>query len=172
MTEYDKKWNMKYEQLVKLKQEKGHCMVPPRYEQNKSLGMWVSKQRTVLRNNKKRQERKKMLDAIKCAWKAEYTHFKPKDKIWNHKCKKLVEFKRKKGHCMVPFNFEQDKSLGIWVSNQRVRHAKKKMRPARMKLLDELDFFWNADTLGARSSTMDVRRLVIGSFRPWDRPSF
>jgi hypothetical protein len=73
---------------------------------------------------------------------------------------------------MVPFNFEQDKSLGIWVSNQRVRHAKKKMRPARMKLMDELDFFWNADTLGARSSTTDVRSLVIGSFRPWDRPSF
>jgi hypothetical protein len=28
---------------------------------------------------------------------------------------------------MVPFNFEQDKSLGMWVSNQRARHAQKKM---------------------------------------------
>jgi hypothetical protein len=166
MTEYDKKWNMKYEQLVKFKQEKGHCMVPPRYEQNNSLGMWVSTQRTFLRNNKIRQDRKRILDAIGFAWKADYTHFKPDDKLWIHQCKKLVEFKRKKGHCMVPFRYEEDNSLGIWVSTQRKHHNNNKIRLDRKEILDQIGFAWKGCTPAPRSSssssTTDVRILFIG----------
>jgi hypothetical protein len=75
----------------------------------------------------------------------------------------MVEFKRMNGHCLVPQ--KNSSSLEIWVAKQRARHAKNKMRPERKKILDELDFCWNAeDPLVARSSTTDVRRLVVGSF--------
>ncbi len=63
---------------------------------------------------------------------------------------------------MVPRRYEQDKSLGGWVINQRtIRHANNKMLPARKELLDELDFVWKADTVATRPSTIDVRGLAI-----------
>jgi hypothetical protein len=123
MTEYyDKKWNMNYEKLVKFKRTNGHCMVPRRYEQDKSLGEWVSKQRKVHNNNTIRLDRKRILDQIGFAWKADAAHqFKPDDKLWLQQHEKLVEYKRINGNCKVPRRYEQDKSLGEWVTKQRGR---------------------------------------------------
>ena len=42
-------WNQRFEELVKFKQEYGHCVVPQLFEQNKALGKWVSKQREQYR---------------------------------------------------------------------------------------------------------------------------
>jgi hypothetical protein len=42
----DKKWNKQHETLLKFKGISGHCMVPQSYEQDKSLGIWASTQRT------------------------------------------------------------------------------------------------------------------------------
>jgi hypothetical protein len=56
MTEcHDEKWNMRCEQLVKLKESNGHCVVPARScEQDESLGIWVSKQQTLHDNDNMR----------------------------------------------------------------------------------------------------------------------
>jgi hypothetical protein len=70
---------------------------------------------------------------------------------------------------MVPHRYERDKYLGKWVSNQRSIHNKNKLRRDRKELLDGIDFAWKADTHAARSSTNDVRGLVIGSFHALDR---
>jgi hypothetical protein len=70
------------------------------------------------------------------------TEFK---KQWNMKCEKLVEFQRKNGHCMVPFKYEQEKSLGTWVNTQRIRHANNKIRLDRKTILEEIGFAWKAD---------------------------
>jgi ferredoxin-thioredoxin reductase catalytic subunit len=43
-------------------------------------------------------------------------NFKPDDMLWQKRYEKLVELKRKYGHCTVPKSYEQDKSLG----NKRV----------------------------------------------------
>jgi hypothetical protein len=46
------------------------------------------------------------------------------DKQWNMKCKKLVEFGQKNGHCMVPRSHKKDKSLiGRWVERQQTFHS-------------------------------------------------
>jgi hypothetical protein len=60
--------------------------------------------------------------------------------------KKLVEFKRNNGHCMVPHRYKQDKDLGRWISKQRNKNNNNKMPPDRKKLLDELDFTWKSDS--------------------------
>jgi hypothetical protein len=65
------------------------------------------------------------------------------DQQWNVKYEKLVEFKRKKGHCILPCACEQDKSLGIWVRTQRGKHSK--MRPDRKERHDEIGFAWKED---------------------------
>jgi hypothetical protein len=143
---HDKKWNMRYEQLLKFKQNNGHCVVPKSYEQDKSLGMWVARQRNGHNNDKLRQDRKERLDEIGFAWKADDDHtFKPDDKLWHHKYEKLVEFKRKHGHCMVPQKKKGDVSLGMWVSHQRKNHSNNKMRQDRKERLDEIGFAWKDD---------------------------
>jgi hypothetical protein len=166
MTERDQKWNMKYEKLVEYKRTNGHCMVPFKYQQDKALGEWVSTQRTLHKNNKKkfRPDRKRILDEIGFVWTVENTT-STNDKLWHLQHEKLVEFKRTNGHCLVPFKYQQDKALGNWVSKQRKLHKNNKMRPDREKLLDKIGFAWKHCTLAVPSSTTDVRgRVIVGLF--------
>jgi hypothetical protein len=156
----DKLWHQQHEQLVEFKRENGHCMVPTYYKQDKSLKEWVTTQRSNHGNNKIRPDRRKLLDELGFAWKPEG---------WDQQYEKLVEFKHKKGHCMVPHRYEQDKFLGRWVNRQRTFHKNNKMQPDREKLLDKIGFVWNVRTLAVRSSSTDVRGLVIGSFHALGR---
>jgi hypothetical protein len=146
MMEYDKKWNMKYEKLVEFKRTNGHCMVPCKYEQDKSLGRWVMNQRA--RQNKIRLDRKTILDEIGFAWKGECAPLAGgdrRDKKWNRQYEQLVEFKRKNGHCMVPSKYEQDKALGKWVSFQRTYYNNNRLLLDRKRLLGDLGFAWKDD---------------------------
>jgi hypothetical protein len=144
MTEvFDKRWNTQYEKLVEFKRHNGHCMVPIKYEQYKSLAQWVAKQRNQHVNNKIRQDRKERLDEIGLPWKVDGTD---NDKLWHQHYEKLVDFKRKNGHCVVPFKYQEDKFLGQWVSHQRTFHKYNKLRLDRKGILDEIGFVWKAYT--------------------------
>jgi hypothetical protein len=103
---------------------------------DKSLGDWVHSQRKSHSKNKLRLDRKVLLDDIGFVWKVGKSARAP----WNKHYEELVEFNRKNGHCLVPQKYQQDASLGKWVSNQRRRHAK--LRLDRKVLLDELGFVW------------------------------
>jgi hypothetical protein len=75
---------------------------------------------------------------------------------WHLQYKKLVEFQRQNGHCIVKIKGWKDagnKSLAIWVSNQRQTHVRNNMRLDRKELLDQLGFAWK---VSARSCTTDV----------------
>jgi hypothetical protein len=133
---HDKLWHQQYELLVEFKRKNGHCMVPKCYKQDKSLGRWVGEQRKMCNNNKIRLDRKRISEEIGFAWKDDGAH---NYEIWHKQYEKLIEFKRKNGHCMVPTCYKQDKSLWNWISDQRTRHIKNKMRPDRKELLDELE---------------------------------
>jgi hypothetical protein len=43
----DKLWHQEREKLGDFQRKNGHCMVPRRCEQDKSLGKWVSNQRGI-----------------------------------------------------------------------------------------------------------------------------
>jgi hypothetical protein len=90
------------------------------------------------------------LDEIGFVWKVDISA------LWNKQYGKLVEFKRKNGHCNVMARYQEDMSLGKWVGTQRGNHAKNKIRSDRKVLLDEIGFVWKVDTVGARCSTKDV----------------
>jgi hypothetical protein len=165
------KWCQQYAKLVEFQRKTGHCIVPFRYKQDKSLGRWVGQQRSLYSPNKLQPGRKNLLDKLDFVWNLEIAD--NNEKKWHQQYKKLVEFKRKNGHCVVPARSDQDKVLGNWVGKQRSFHRRKEMRPDRKDLLDELEFDWKADPLAARSSTInDVRGLVIGSFCTWVRSFF
>jgi hypothetical protein len=83
---------------------------------------------------------------------------------WNTQYEKLVEFKRKKGHCVVPQNGEDDKynkALGDWVSKQRSYHKNGLIRQDRKELLDEIEFVWKVH--------IDVRQGVHHYSRVYDK---
>jgi hypothetical protein len=111
-----------------------------------------------------RVDHKELLDELGFVWNVE-------DHQWNLQYEKMVEFKRKNGHCVVkkitgPKDAGLNKTLGKWVANQRGRHANNKLRLDRKVLLDELGFVWRAATVPTHSSTTDVscRWWFISSF--------
>ena len=162
----DKKWHQQYEKLVEFKRKNGHCIVPFNYEQDKSLGKWVSMQRTNHTKKTIRLDRKELLDELGFAWKVDpiAARASGEDKKWHQQYEKLVEFKQINGHCIVPRSYEQDKAFGAWVSMQRRVHTNNTIRLERKELLDELGFVWRVAPITAHTSTMDdVRGLVIGS---------
>jgi hypothetical protein len=135
----DKKWNKQYEKLVEFKRKQGNCVVSRRYKEDVSLGRWADLQRRLYSKNKLRLDREGLLDEIGFAWKVDYSA------EWNKQYEKLVEYKRKNGHCLVPKRYHEDMSLGKWVDNQRGRHAKNELRLDRKVLLDEIGLVWRVD---------------------------
>jgi hypothetical protein len=132
----------------------------------------VSNQLTSRFHNKMRPDQKKLLDELGFLWRVDRTVWKG-DGLHhakrNKQHEKLVEFEQMNGHCMVPCDCKRDKSLGRRVVNQWRNNANSKMRPDWKELLDKLQFIWKADALAARSSAMDARGLVIGSFHALGR---
>jgi hypothetical protein len=155
--DYSAQWNKQYEKLVAFKRKNGHCLVPKRYHEDMSLGKWVDNQRGGHAKNELRLDRKVLLDEIGLVWRVDYSA------RWNKQYEKLVEFKRKNGHCQVPQLYKADASFGMWVHSQRRYHIK--IRPDRKGLLEELGFAWKAGTAAPRSSTTNVRGLIIASFQ-------
>jgi hypothetical protein len=143
-------WNKQYGKLVEFKRKHGNFLVPSWYQEDASLGNWVITQRTAHTNNNMPLDRKGLLDEIGFVWRVD------NDAPWNKQYGKLVEFKQKNGHCLVPNKYKEDKSLGIWVCKQRQLHIKNKIRSDRKGLLEELGFAWKADKVAARSSTTHV----------------
>jgi hypothetical protein len=138
MTEHDRFWHQQYKKLVEFKRMNGHCRVPHRFEQDKSLGGWVARQRNHHKHNKLRLDSKRLLDEIGFAWKADEAN----NMLWHQQYEKLVQFKGENGHCMVPTTFQHNKSFGLWVMTQRSNHVHNKMRLDRKRLLNEIGFVW------------------------------
>ena len=63
-------WNKRFRELQEYKSFHGDCNVPVAYNENPQLGIWVSYQRAARKNMP--EERRKMLDDINFAWKAQH----------------------------------------------------------------------------------------------------
>jgi hypothetical protein len=132
----DKKWYQQYEKLVQLKRKNGNCTLPSGYyQQDHALFNWVMTQRSYHKSHKIRVDRKHLLNEIGFVWSrldacgcsldvvTDYN-----DKQWHQQYEKLVEFKRKNGHCIVPKRPKEGLSFGQWVARQRMVYNKKKMK--------------------------------------------
>lgn len=80
--------------------------------------------------------------------------------LWQARFDDLVEFKKKHGHCEVPYICRPNRALGLWAKKQRflyqqhqkwqeeiqtyrVSRVKNCIRKVRMDLLNEIGFVWN-----------------------------
>jgi hypothetical protein len=64
----DELWNVRYEELVEFKRQKGHCNVPRKFQHNEQLGRWVSTQRQFYNQEKLSEARVTKLEEIGFEW--------------------------------------------------------------------------------------------------------
>ncbi|GFH62020.1 hypothetical protein CTEN210_18496 [Chaetoceros tenuissimus] len=143
--------------LQNFKEKYGHCNVPSRYEDDPSLGHWVSDIRytykQIQQGNKPKygltQARIKQLDEIGFQWKIR-SH-----SSFDTNIAKLRQFKEKYGHCNVPRKYTDDLPLGNWVDG--IRYAAKQIQlgkkprhcltQADIKMLNKMGFQWQLKKL-------------------------
>jgi superfamily II DNA or RNA helicase len=128
-------WEEGFNHLKMYSDRVGHCRVPQRHEENGfPLGAWLSRQR----QNKATLSlaRRQRLEELGFIWDE-------READWEEGFNYLKAYEKREGHCNVPKSHKENEfSLGLWVSEQRVN--KEKMSSKRRQRLNELGFIWNA----------------------------
>jgi hypothetical protein len=112
------KWDHRFQELLKFKEEFGHCLVPHRWARDKVLARWVKRQRYQfkLKGHGQRstltEKRRQALERVGFVWSSHHA-------IWDEKLQELKEFTRHHGHANVPSKYPQNRQLSIWVRSQR-----------------------------------------------------
>ena len=117
-TSFDERCN----QLLRFKEEIGHCNVPVKYSGNPSFGKWCSTMRTAYKkiqkgmktNRNLSQDRIERLEEIGFQWQVvDY------NESFKKRCRELMAFKEEFGHCNVFYKYADNPSLGQWCSTMR-----------------------------------------------------
>ncbi|KAL3928486.1 MAG: hypothetical protein SGBAC_012631 [Bacillariaceae sp.] len=144
---HDEKWNFHFNELVAFKKKLGHCNVPYGFEENKALSRWVKRQRYQYKQKREGktqampESRIRKLDQVGFVWGAQ-------ELLWQTRFHELKEYKTKNAHCNVPYIYDPNPKLAIWVKCQRrqyklLREGKpSNMTVCRIKALNELGFVW------------------------------
>lgn len=90
---------------------------------------------------------------------------------WEIMFDRLVEFKEKHGHCLVPNRYKADNKLGSWVSTQRRQYKAMEtgrfnattLPDDRVQRLESIGFIWS--TSDPRRVEWDVRFSQLNAFR-------
>jgi hypothetical protein len=143
---HDKKWQIRYTELLFFYSENGHAAVPHTYPSNPKLARWVKRQRhqyKLLQDNQlstMTDERANLLDDLGFIWDSHGVS-------WREKFVSLKAYREANGHCHVPSN-HSDKKLATWVKCQRRQYKLYRngkacaMTPVRIWELEEVGFLW------------------------------
>ncbi len=129
-------WDFRFGQLVVFKRKYGHCNVPVGFKKYPSLVHWVRTQRKNQRKGALEQGKVEKLNAINFAWDVH-------DDLWAQRFEKLVNFKKKHGHCNVPDNCKENPSLGRWVHRCRMNYKKGLLEQDKKNKLNAINFTWD-----------------------------
>lgn len=136
----ERRWERMFEELCKYKQACGHCGVPKEANGKETLSRWVWRQRVRAKKNLMRPDRRRRLDQIGFLWQVR----NPRLENWDDQCAKLAAFKKKFGHCNVPYKWKKDPWFGHWVSEQRGLRNRGRLREDRVARLERLGFNWTS----------------------------
>ena len=128
-------WEEMFTRLVQFKERAGHCNVSQKWREDPQLGTWVSVQRRVRKQDKLSRERIRRLAAIGFEWD-------PHAALWEEIFTRLVEFKRRFGHCNVPQQWPEDPQLARWVHKQRQSKKRDNASRERIRRLGEVGLVW------------------------------
>ncbi len=141
-------WTEKFEELLRFREENGHCLVPNCHPENPALAQWTKRQRYQykLKQDGKRStitdERVRALDEAGFVWDSHKA-------VWAERLEELKDFKKRYKHCNVPSRYKPNHQLAIWVKRQR-RQWKNKldrlpncMTDERQNALEAIGFVWD-----------------------------
>lgn len=114
-------------------------------EEDKNLGRWVNRQRSLYQAGKLREDRQLALEKVGLKWSMLATT------SWEAMFDTLVAYvddKEKKGikwDGNVPANYRTDegRALGRWINRQRSAHVKKKLKQEYVEKLSKLGLKWS-----------------------------
>ncbi len=133
-------WDERFGELVKFKEVHGHCDVPDKDKQNKSLAIWVGSQRIKNRNKKLTIVQFNKLDLLGFDWDPDNTH-------WESRYKELIVFHKTFGHCNVPRSYglslSDQNPLASWVCTQRIFRKRGWVTEERIAKLNQINFDWD-----------------------------
>ena len=148
----DSGWEDNYSELMKYYKIYGHTDVQIRWNENPQLGHWVSHQRSKKKKNRLSESQIKRLEDINFSWN-------PKDK-WDAMYASLLEFKRLRGHCNVPRDWQSAPELSHWVNRQRSQYIRGRLDIEYIKKLEKIGFLWNV-----RQNIWEERFLELFHFK-------
>jgi superfamily II DNA or RNA helicase len=131
----DSDWSRYFDALTEYKSKNGSCRVPYSFSEYPRLGIWVARQKRFFERGKLSPDRIARLDALGFEWNT--------IDVWQESFDALVAYKNKHGDCRVPFNYQPNKKLAIWVANQRGDYKTGKLYKDRIAKLESLGFDWN-----------------------------
>jgi hypothetical protein len=137
---FETTWNAQYSKLVAYMKQNGHCNVPKRYPQDPPLDVWVMNQRALRETMD--EQRCRLLDEIGFDWD-------PFETAWKEQFQKLIAYKTLHGHCNVPYSYQHDPCLAVWVSNQRASFSQGRMGLDRVASLEKIGFRWKLRDLNS-----------------------
>ncbi|MEI8362364.1 MAG: Helicase associated domain protein [Betaproteobacteria bacterium] len=141
---HDAAWEARFEELLKYKQQCGHCNVIKDEDGLQDLAQWVSAMRTQMLKKSLSEERIERLNAIGFVW--DYQQLKT-DETWLQWYRELEKYTHEHGNPHVTRAHSNTK-LASWVWIQRLRKDKsyasaKPLNEEQITLLEKLGFYWD-----------------------------
>lgn len=100
----------------------GDCEVPRDYPEDPSLCGWVNEQRERFKKGQLPEDRVQKLARLAFQWRTQA------DISWDEQFEKLVAYRVRYNDCHVPNTYAEDQKLSNWVSYQKERIRKGKVR--------------------------------------------
>lgn len=133
-------WDQSFSDLVRFKEQYGHCNVQSKHSDYPNLGHWVYQQRKSFRNGTLSSKHIKKLEEIGFSFDFQQR------RTWDQSFSDLIKFKERYGHCKIPEKYSDSPTLYYWVNNQRTSYRKGKIRPSHFKLLKDIGFSFECDS--------------------------
>jgi superfamily II DNA or RNA helicase len=140
------KWDMRFEELVRFKEQNGH-VVPSYFKaETKQLSLWCTSQRKAEKEGRLPADRIAKLSSLGFTWDSERIRG---DEYWEQQFQSLADYKAKNGDCKVPMGWrdkdhpnKHEYKLSNWCYVQNRTLKEGKMKPERYERLSMLGFPW------------------------------
>lgn len=138
-TYWNRKWERMLVRLARFKRRFGHCLVPTGWPGTPKLSHWMSRQRQLKQQGLLSKDRWRRLKALGVRRRTD-SSAGPR---WERCFLKLLEFRRRFGHCHVPAEWAEDINLGRWVVKTRRLRRAGRLSAHKVRRLNEVGFVWN-----------------------------
>eukprot|EP00429_Kryptoperidinium_foliaceum_P000439 CAMPEP_0176007712 /NCGR_PEP_ID=MMETSP0120_2-20121206/3372_1 /TAXON_ID=160619 /ORGANISM="Kryptoperidinium foliaceum, Strain CCMP 1326" /LENGTH=224 /DNA_ID=CAMNT_0017340477 /DNA_START=88 /DNA_END=759 /DNA_ORIENTATION=+ len=147
-------WDLNFNRLSRYCEEHGLGKLKELSEYDKVLATWASNQRKINNRGMLREDRKQRLVSIgfdfgKTRKNRPQKISSSQQERWERMYQRLLGFKKEYGHVDVPYYYEKDKALALWVTTQRREYKSKSwygddrsIRDDRKSRLEDVGFVW------------------------------